>query len=74
MRRISFNDGWMVRPKANRFAERAGTAPEEPFTDGGCRTFLGRALAVVRPTGAGSITLTATAEVCQPQHVRIDAR
>ena len=39
-----------------------------------CTTFDGRALAVVRPTGAGRITLTATAEGCDPQQVQIDAR
>jgi hypothetical protein len=37
-------------------------------------TFDGRALAVVRPTGAGTITVTATAEGCDPVRVRMEAR
>ncbi len=52
----------------------ANPATEEGFTETGCTTFDGRALAVVRPTGAGRITLRATAEGCAPQQVEIDAR
>jgi len=42
-----------------------------PVTDEGFRndthlTFDGRALAIVRPTGPGAITVTATAEGCEP--------
>ncbi len=44
------------------------------FTGTTCRSFEGRALAVIRPTGEGVITLTATAEGCEPGRVRIDAR
>ena len=49
-------------------------ASDEPFTGTGCTTFDGRALAVIRPTGAGTITVTATADGCEAQHVRIEAR
>ena len=34
----------------------------------------GRALAVVRPTGAGTITVTASAEGCEPVTVSVEAR
>jgi beta-galactosidase len=47
---------------------------EESFTDAACTTFDGRALAVIRPTGEGSITVTASAEGCEARRVRIDAR
>ena len=52
----------------------ANPATEEGFTETSCTTFDGRALAVVRPTGAGQITVRATAEGCEPQQVVIDAR
>jgi beta-galactosidase len=45
----------------------------EPFTGDVCTTFDGRALAVVRPTAAGTITVTATAEGCDPQRVTLTA-
>jgi beta-galactosidase len=40
----------------------AAPAPEESFTGSVCTTFRGRALAVIRPTGAGKIILTALGE------------
>ena len=40
----------------------ANPVSEEPFTGSSCTTFQGRAIAVVRPNGAGTITLTVTAE------------
>ncbi len=52
----------------------ANPSTEEGFGDIRCTTFDGRALAVVRPAGAGQITLTATADGCEPQHVLITAR
>jgi beta-galactosidase len=52
----------------------ANPMSEESFTVPHCTTFDGRALAVVRPTGSGRITLTAAAEGCAPQQVHIDAR
>ncbi len=52
----------------------ANPSTEEGFTDVACTTFDGRALAVVRPTGAGTITLVATADGCEPVRVSIDAR
>jgi beta-galactosidase len=52
----------------------ANPATEEGFTGSSCTTFDGRALAVVRPTGAGRITVRATAQGCAPQRVEIDAR
>jgi beta-galactosidase len=39
-----------------------------------CTTFDGRALAILRPTGGGRITLTVTAPGCEAQRVVIDAR
>ena len=52
----------------------ANPATEEGFAGTSCTTFDGRALAIVRPTGEGRITLRATAEGCEPQQVEIDAR
>ena len=52
----------------------ANPATEEGFAGPSCTTFDGRALAIVRPTGEGRITLRATAEGCEPQRVEIDAR
>lgn len=51
----------------------ADPATEEGFTGTSCTTFDGRALAVIRPTGAGRITLVAKAEGCEAQQVVIDA-
>jgi beta-galactosidase len=52
----------------------ADPATEESFTGRACTTFDGRALAVIRPTGAGTITVTVAADGCDPQTVRIGAR
>lgn len=52
----------------------ANPSSEEQFTADSCTTFGGRALAVVRPTGAGTISLRASAEGCAPQQIEIDAR
>jgi len=52
----------------------ANPATEEGFAGPSCTTFEGRALAIVRPTGEGRITLRATAEGCAPQRVEVDAR
>jgi beta-galactosidase len=52
----------------------ADPATEEGFTGTSCTTFGGRALAIVRPTGGGRITLRATADGCEAQQVEIDAR
>ena len=52
----------------------AAPATEESYLDDVHTTFDGRALAVVRPTGAGTITLTATADGCDPVSVTVDAR
>ena len=51
----------------------ANPVTEEGFGETACTTFEGRALAIVRPTGAGRITVTARTEGCQPQRVQIDA-
>ncbi len=51
----------------------ANPASTEGFTSTSCTTFDGRALAVIRPTGAGEISVTASADGCEPQHLRIDA-
>jgi hypothetical protein len=52
----------------------AAPATEESYTDDVHTTFDGRALVVVRPTGAGTITVTATAEGCDPVTVTVAAR
>ncbi len=52
----------------------ANPSTEEGFTGASCTTFDGRALAVIRPTGEGRITVRATAEGCEAQQVVIDAR
>ena len=44
------------------------------YTDSSCETFAGRALAVVRPTGAGDITVSVEAPGCDPVTVSITAR
>jgi hypothetical protein len=46
----------------------------ETFTANEHTTFFGRALAIVRPTGAGDITVTAVAEGCPPATATISAR
>jgi beta-galactosidase len=51
----------------------ANPKSEEPFTASTCTTFEGRALAVVRPTGDGTITVTVEAEGCPQQQVSIVA-
>ncbi|MFJ9087953.1 glycoside hydrolase family 2 TIM barrel-domain containing protein [Streptomyces sp. NPDC102384] len=52
----------------------AAPVTEESFTDARHRTFDGRALAVVRPTGPGEITVTASADGCETAVVRLQAR
>ena len=52
----------------------AAPATEESYLDDVHTTFDGRALAVVRPTGAGTITVTATADGCDSVTVTVDAR
>jgi len=51
----------------------ANPASAEGFTSASRTTFDGRALAVIRPTGEGRITVTATADGCEPRHLEIDA-
>ncbi|MEN2742463.1 glycoside hydrolase family 2 TIM barrel-domain containing protein [Microbacterium sp. X-17] len=58
--------------------ELAGMASARPstterFADATWRTFDGRAIAVVRPTGPGAIVVTAEAEGYAPQIVRVEA-
>jgi hypothetical protein len=52
----------------------ARPATEESYLDDVHTTFDGRALAVVRPTGRGSITVTASAPGCDPITVTVEAR
>jgi beta-galactosidase len=52
----------------------ARPATEESFLDDVHTTFDGRALAVVRPTGAGTITVRASAPGCEPTSTTIQAR
>ncbi|HEY8059809.1 MAG TPA: glycoside hydrolase family 2 TIM barrel-domain containing protein, partial [Acidimicrobiales bacterium] len=48
-------------------------ATDEPYTGAACTTSDGRALAVVRPTGDGSITVRVTADDVDAQELRIEA-
>lgn len=52
----------------------ANPKSEENFFDTEHTTFDGKALAVIRPTGAGVITVTVTADGCAPKVVLIHAR
>ncbi|KQQ94218.1 glycoside hydrolase [Leifsonia sp. Leaf325] len=45
----------------------------EPFYSSAHTTFEGRALAIVRPTGAGEITVTAIADGCEPAVTTLSA-
>jgi len=51
----------------------ANPTTEERFTAASCTTFDGRALAVIRPTAAGRISVTLTAEKCAPVLVTLIA-
>jgi beta-galactosidase len=52
----------------------ANPSTEEGFGGTSCTTFGGRALAIVRPSGVGRITLCASTVGCEPQRVEIDVR
>jgi len=52
----------------------ANPVTEERFIESTCTTFDGRALAVIRPIDEGVITVTVTADGCEPQTARIEAR
>ena len=47
-------------------------APEQTYSTGSHRTFDGRALAIIRPTGAGPITVQVRASGCLPVTVCLD--
>jgi beta-galactosidase len=49
----------------------AAPCTEESFVDDVHATYQGRALGVIRPTGAGSITITANADGCEPAIVAL---
>jgi hypothetical protein len=51
----------------------AAPSTAESYLDAVHTTFDGRALAVVRPTGAGTTTVTVSAEGCTPVTVEITA-
>ncbi|SFR29185.1 Glycosyl hydrolases family 2 [Lentzea waywayandensis] len=51
----------------------ADPATDETFSEPSRRTFDGRALAVIRPTGAGDITVTVHAEGCEPAQLALRA-
>ena len=52
----------------------AAPATEESYLDAVHTTFDGRALAVVRPTGPGTVRVTASAPNCEPVTVTVGAR
>ena len=60
-------------PGALQGLASANPTSEEPFTASACTTFEGRALAVVRPTGDGTITVTVQSEGCAPEQISINA-
>lgn len=45
----------------------------ESFTANSCRTYLGRALAVIRPTGTGAITVTVSTDASAPAVLELTA-
>ncbi|WP_426592651.1 glycoside hydrolase family 2 protein [Cellulomonas sp. McL0617] len=47
---------------------------EEPLSGTGCTTFDGRAVAVLRATGAGEVTVSASTEGCRPVRIAVTAR
>jgi beta-galactosidase len=51
----------------------AAPSTEESFVDAVHATYEGRALGVVRPTGTGSITITAIADGCEPAVIALCA-
>jgi beta-galactosidase len=51
----------------------ANPCTEESYTDAVHNTFYGRALAVIRPTGEGTIVVRAIAAGCAPQQIQIEA-
>lgn len=51
----------------------ANPANEENYFEDEHTTFDGKALAVVRPTGEGTITATVTAKGCTPKRLHIEA-
>ena len=52
----------------------ANPVTDESFLESACHTFMGRAVAVVRPTGPGPVSVAVRAHGCQPQHALIDVR
>jgi hypothetical protein len=52
----------------------AAPATEESYLDDVHTTFDGRALAVLRPTGPGTVTVTASATGCDDVAVTVEAR
>lgn len=48
--------------------------PEEPYTGPAATTYDGRALAVIRPTGEGTITVRVTADGADPVAVQVESR
>ena len=50
----------------------AAPVSDESFLESHCRTYRGRALAVIRPTGTGVITITVTAEGLDSAALSID--
>jgi beta-galactosidase len=62
----------VVGPGVLQALGSANPETTEGFGDATCRTFDGRALAVVRPPGPGHMVVTVTADECDPRSVRID--
>jgi beta-galactosidase len=61
-------------PGALQGFSSANPVTDEPFTEPTHTTFGGRALAVIRPTGDGTIMVTATADGCEPTTVTVVAQ
>ena len=85
MRRMPFDQSWQTRPHREVTVTVTGPgvltgfgsaapATDESYLDDVHITSDGRALAVVRPTGAGTITVTATSRDCDPVTTTVEAR
>ena len=87
MRRTSLNESWSVRPRQSGFSEMGSGAPDwidvtlphdalisTERSDGAGPATGYFPTGVVRPTGSGTILVTATADGCEPRRLSIEAR
>jgi beta-galactosidase len=60
-------------PAALQALGTSNPSPTDNFTDSSCTTYQGRALAVIRPTAAGQVTVTVNVSGCAPVVVSLIA-